>query len=70
MGQEPDRKILWKALEDHFGLNEAFRIMKDPHAYAFAQQKPGPVWDTIMGCWLFWHKGMMIGVEVDGYIHS
>jgi len=70
MEQEADRKILWKALEDHYGLNEMFRIMKDPRAYHDAQQKPGPIWDTIMGCWLFRHKGMMMGVETDGYIHS
>lgn len=27
-------------------------------------------WDGLMGCWFYTYKGMLLGVERDGYIHT
>jgi hypothetical protein len=68
---EPDRQILVSALVSAYGDDEAQTILKDPHIYSPKQIAPGPVWDGLMDCWLFWRKGVgLVGVELDGYVHS
>jgi len=27
-------------------------------------------WDALSGCWMFHWRGMWLGIEPDGYVHS
>ena len=54
---EPDRSILTAALKKRFVEEELYQIEE-------------PVWNTTLGCWTFYHKGQLWGVEPDGYIHT
>ena len=64
---EPDRSILENAVRKRYPDDEAQAILADPKALTEHQRTLGPIWDAVMGCWLYHHNGMLLGVERDGY---
>ena len=55
---EPDRETVRGEVEKAFPYPEGVDVMRLMK------------WDGVMGCWTIVMRGIFVGIETDGYIHS
>lgn len=55
----------------HPNLEWAKQVMRDAKGDRVTEEElNGLCWNNLMGCYLVWWKGMCLGIEKDGHIHS
>ena len=58
---EPDRQTVADAIGQRFADDKL-----TPPATVLREMR----WDALSGCWMFFWRGMWLGIEPDGYVHS